>query len=76
MYIDHPIAPSLDKTRVQHAHEPSEADEIDLALPKQGLRVCRKGAWIAVHDRHCRNVGRSRDAVVLGIDATAGEHER
>src|SRR5215471_11546165 len=60
MNIDHPIVPSLDKTRRQHAHKPGEADERDPLLVQQLVGFRRKSVLLAMRNYRGGNPGRLR----------------
>src|SRR5262252_1666976 len=48
MNVDHPIAPSLDKARVEHTHKSGKEDEVDLPLFEQDLHLRCEGLPVAV----------------------------
>ncbi len=52
MNVDHPIAPSLDKTGVEDAHKASEANQVD-PVPAQSRVSLRRKTYAITVRNHC-----------------------
>jgi len=58
MNIHHPVAPRLDKGRIEYAHEAGQTDELDPMCPQQSCRLGREKSPVAMGDGDGRKSGR------------------
>ena len=73
--IDHSVSPCLDKSSVQHAHEPGQADELDLLVAKHSFGTRCEAPPVAIRDDGAGNAGRLRQRQSGGRGAVADDRD-
>ena len=73
MDVNHSIAPSLDKTGVEDAHEAGEANQLDPVLAQTRVGLRRKTDAIMIRNHRAGDTGRGGSYQTRGIRPVADD---